>query len=144
MFRFRLKKYSNNQVWLNNLENAFNYCLIGRWFLFNLKESNEKKPKQSATIVANNIQFEPGESDFYVSVYQYLREQAEISKQLEFSNSFILNESNCSIVDNTFNENENDPYEEDILTQRLTQISLKEGLTQSQFTRNPSFSSLFF
>jgi hypothetical protein len=120
------------------LENAFNFCLLGRWFLFNLKESSDKKLKQSFAIVANNIQLEPGELNFYIPVYKYLKEQAEMSRNLQASSSFILDESNCSIVDNTLSDNETDPYEEDILSQRLTQISLKESQNKTQFLRNPS------
>ena len=83
-------KLTNN---LNDLlRNAFNYCLIGRWFVFDFKSTSTYQE----TIV--RIRVPRIEVDEFISIYKYLKNNLDNDLSLDFSNSLE------SIIDSTFNE----------------------------------------
>jgi hypothetical protein len=151
--RLRQKNFPNNESWLSNLDQAFNYCLIDRWLLFGLKDAVTRPNTKSnavATVVANSIQFESSEqSECYVSIKMFLYDQTRLAeKSLGFcDDSFVINEEpECSIVDTTISENETVNENETILTQSMSCVSLREDkqLSSNKLVKNVSISSFLF
>ncbi len=153
--RFRLKKYSSNQKWQSCLEEAFNYCLIGRWFHFSLKETiNKSNQRDSNTIIANTIQIDQNETENFVSIYDYLKNQLDLDKKIQFLNNSVnlplpendYHASECnSIIDSTLIQDENQnnhEIEESILCLIVSQISIRNNNNNSP-KASSNFSKLF-
>ena len=75
------------------LRSAFNYCLIGRWFVFDFKSSSSYQE----TIV--RIRVPRIEVDEFISIYKYLKNNLDQDLSLDFSNSLLE-----SVIDSTFND----------------------------------------
>lgn len=99
LVRFKHKKFNDSQSWLYCLENAFNYCLIGRWLYFDLKELKEG-------LIVNNIRIPNCETEYFIPVFNFLSKKSDI----DFSSSFNadIECENNSIINETLDEETNE------------------------------------
>lgn len=99
------------------LKHAFSYCLIGRWFAFELNSQS----------IVNNFRIPRLVIEDYVSVYEYLKNEFHYKIQLNFSNSLE------SIVDTTLNESQQ-ISNEDFVSAQIKKLKVNNGL--SPITKN--------
>lgn len=94
------------------MENAFRFCLLGRWFLFDLKWS--KTTDGASSFVIKNVSLPKHEIENFVSISVYLKNQNMIKNESNLSDSFCVEElSNSSIINETLID-ENHCQEKDI------------------------------
>ncbi|CAF0850413.1 unnamed protein product [Brachionus calyciflorus] len=103
-------KYKNKMIekygtedWACLLENAFRFCFLGRWFIFDLKEI--KNLNKTSSFSANCIKIPKSEAENFITIYSFFRNRANIYNEINLSDSFSFNEkSDISIIDETFND----------------------------------------
>jgi len=95
------------------IKNAFSYCLIGRWFAFELNSQS----------IVNNFRIPRLVIEDYVSVYEYLKNEFHYKIQLNFSNSLE------SIIDTTLNQsNLQEITNEDFVSAQIKKLKVTNGL----------------
>ena len=77
------------------MKNAFNYCLTGRWFVFELKPSPNSTSRER---VVDKFRIPHQNIDDFVPIYLFLKNEFFSKIELNFSHSLE------SIIDETVNE----------------------------------------
>jgi hypothetical protein len=141
ILRFYLN-FKDKQNWNFHLNCAFKQSIIGRWFIFNL---NIKDISKSDQIIANSVRLPENESEYLLTIHDYLINLNSFNDKLNFSSiSFndeshdieeqIIDESliiNDTIINETITTNENDNLCDIFDKLKLNEIKVKTCTTSS-------------
>ena len=92
----------NGDNWSYSIDNAFRNCILGRWFLLDIKEV--KSPNKPKSFLINSVKVPQNEIENFIPIYYYLKNRSKLINEFSLSDSLCFENSNSSIIDETLSE----------------------------------------